>query len=192
MGSDHGGMDAGARHDPGGKVRLALPDGVTGGAEFSACGRYRRALSRDWTPPGQPPRTILFVGQNPSVADVEVSDPTCHRELTFARAWGFTRYLKANVLDWRATSPKDVPHDPALACTAENLAAVLAMAAESERVVLAYGRLHKRFQPAVARMLAAIAQSGRPLFCLGFNADGSPKHPLYLRQDTELVRFAPR
>ena len=60
-----------APHDPGGKVRLRLPDGVIGGATFSECGRYRQALTRDWTPDGIAPRTVLFIGMNPSVADAE-------------------------------------------------------------------------------------------------------------------------
>ena len=64
-----------APHDPGGKVQLRLGDGITGGARFSACGRYRHTLSRDWTPDGDLPRTIMFVGQNPSVAGAEVSRP---------------------------------------------------------------------------------------------------------------------
>jgi hypothetical protein len=181
--------DPARQHDPGGKVRIALPDGVTGGAAFSACGRYRRALSRDWTAPGRAPRSVLFIGQNPSVADVEVSDPTCHRELQFARDWGFTRYLKGNVLDWRATAPRDVPKDPSIACTPENLAALCAMADEAELIVMAYGRLHKRFAPLTAQIVARISATGKPVVCLGRNADGSPKHPLYLRKDTRPEPF---
>lgn len=177
-------------HDPGGKVRLALPEGVTGGAEFSACGRYRRSLSRDWTPPGTPPCTVLFIGQNPSVADVDVSDPTCHRELQFARDWGFTRYLKGNVLDWRATAPRDVPHDPDIACTPENLAALRDMADQADLIVMACGRLHKRFAPVTAQVLAAVSATGKPVVCLGRNADGSPRHPLYLRKDTRPEPFS--
>lgn len=184
--------DPASAHDPGGKVRIALPDGVIGGAAFSDCGRYRRMLSRDWTAPGQPPRTVLFIGQNPSVADVEVSDPTCHRELQFARDWGFTRYLKGNVLDWRATAPRDVPKAPDLACTPENLAALGAMAEEAELIVMAYGRLHKRFHAVTARVVARVASAGKPLVCLGRNADGSPRHPLYLRKDTRPEPFSPR
>lgn len=182
--ADNSPADPARAHDPGGKVRIALPGGVTGGAEFSDCGRYRRMLSRDWTAPGQMPRTVLFVGQNPSVADVEVSDPTCHRELQFARDWGFTRYLKGNVLDWRATRPRDIPADPDLACTPENLAALRTMAQEAELIVMAYGRLHRRFAQATARAVALLAGSARPMVCLGRNADGSPRHPLYLRRDT--------
>lgn len=180
----------GGGHDPGGRVRLRLPGGVAGAASFSKCGRYRRKLMRDWTPAGEAPRTVTFVGMNPSVADENVSDPTCHRELDFARQWRFTRYLKGNVLDWRATSPGDIPPDPTIACSPENVQAVVEMAADSEWVVLAYGKLHRRFQPAVAEVLRAVADSGRPLYCLGRNKDGSPKHPLYLRRDTQPVPFA--
>ena len=178
-----------AAHDPGGKVRLKLPDGVVGAATFSDCGRYRQALTRDWTPEGAVPRAVLFVGMNPSVAAADVSDPTCHRELMFARDWGFTRYLKGNVLDWRATSPKDIPADPALACSPANIPALVNMATEAELIVLAYGKLHKRFQPVVQEVLHAMAATGKPLQCLGLNKDGSAKHPLYLRKDTALRDF---
>lgn len=176
-------------HDPGGKVRLRLPDGVIGGATFSPCGRYRQALTRDWTPEGAAPRAILFIGMNPSVAGAEVSDPTCHRELMFARDWGFTRYLKGNMLDWRATSPKDIPKDAAAACSPANIPALREMGAEAETVVMAYGKLHARYQPVVHEVIAAMRAMDKPVMCLGLNKDGSAKHPLYLRKDTELRAF---
>lgn len=178
-----------APHDPGGKVRLALPDGVTGSAEFSACGRYRQALTRDWTAPNVSPRAILFIGMNPSVADAAASDPTCHRELIFARDWGFTRYLKGNMLDWRATSPRDIPEDPARACSSANIPALIRMAAAAEIIVMAYGRLPARYQPLVREITARMRASGKPVMCLGLNKDGSAKHPLYLRKDTALRPF---
>lgn len=177
------------QHNPGGKVRLKLPDGVIGGATFSECGRYRQALTRDWTPEGARPRTILFIGMNPSVADAEASDPTCHRELTFSRGWGYTRYLKGNVLDWRATSPKDIPADASLACSADNIPVLTQMAGEAEEIVLAYGKLHKRFQRVTDAVLAAMVATGKPLRCFGLNQDGSAKHPLYLRKDAQLIDF---
>jgi len=177
------------RHDPGGRVRLRLPEGVRGGATFSECGRYRQALTRDWTAPGEAPRTVLFVGMNPSVADAAASDPTCHRELTFARDWGYTRYLKGNVLDWRATSPRDLPHDPALACSPANIPALVAMAEEAALVVMAYGKLHARYADTVCAAVTALAATGRPLRCFGLNKDGSARHPLYLRRDSALTDF---
>lgn len=176
-------------HDPGGKVRLKLPDGVIGGATFSTCGRYRQALTRDWTPDGGTPRAVLFIGMNPSVAGAEISDPTCHRELMFARDWGFNRYLKGNMLDWRATSPRDIPHDPSEACSPANISALVDMAHEAELVVMAYGKLHQRYQPIVRDVFTEITALGKPLRCLGLNKDGSAKHPLYLRKDTALMDF---
>jgi hypothetical protein len=182
-------MTDGAGHDPGGKVRLRLPDGVIGGATFSECGRYRQALTRDWTPKEVRPRAILFIGMNPSVADAAASDPTCHRELMFARDWGYTRYLKGNMLDWRATSPRDIPQDPSEACSPANLPLLREMAKEADCVVMAYGKLHARYQPIVRDVITAMRATGRPVMCLGLNKDGSAKHPLYLRKDTELRPF---
>ena len=63
------------------------------------------------------------------------------------------------------------------------------MAQESELIVMAYGRLHKRFQPVVRDVIGAMIASGKPLKCLGLNQDGSAKHPLYLRKDTALMDF---
>ena len=183
------GLDPTALHDPGGKTKLALPAGVIGDARFSSCGRYRQTLIRDWTPAGATPLAVLFVGQNPSVADAVVSDPTCGRELAFARAWGFTRYLKGNVLDWRATSPKDVPHELPLARSEHNLPAILAMAGEAEAIVLAYGSLHERFAGLVTETIDALRKTGKPLMCFARNGDGSARHPLYLPKDAQLIAF---
>lgn len=46
------------KHDPGGRVRIALPADVVGVADFSDCGRYRYMMSRDWTPAGSTPRPM--------------------------------------------------------------------------------------------------------------------------------------
>lgn len=178
-----------ARHDPGGKTRLKLPDGVSGTANLSDCGRYRPALTRDWTPAGGEPRAVLFVGLNPSVAAADVSDPTCHRELNFARDWGFTRYLKANLLDWRATSPRDIPADPDLARSEACLPQIAAFAEEAELIVLATGNVPKPFAGLYEEMLGCARASGKPLKCLGKNQSGAAKHPLYIRKDAPLLPF---
>ena len=176
-------------HDPGGKVRLRLPDGVRGQARFSSCGRYRQTLERDWSAGDQAACAVLFVGMNPSVADADVSDPTCHRELTFAKDWGYSMYLKGNVLDWRATSPKDIPTDPTLARSPDNLPALRQLAARADLTVLAFGKLHTRYARIVAETVSALAATGKPLRCFGLNKDGSAKHPLYLRKDARLIDY---
>ena len=65
-------------HDPGGKVRLRLGEGVRGDAVMSADGRYRQIMRR-WLGETFPEHYILFVGMNPSTADATVDDPTCAR-----------------------------------------------------------------------------------------------------------------
>lgn len=182
-------MTSAATHDPGGRTRLGLPDGVRGDAEFSDCGRYRPWLSRDWTQSGAAARAILFVGLNPSVAGADVSDPTCHREYMFARDWGYTRYLKANVMDWRATSPTDIPRDPALARSAANIPTLVRLAHEAETLVMASGNIRAEFAGIAAETLDVLRRSGKPLMCLGKNKSGAAKHPLYIRKDAELIPF---
>lgn len=170
------------KHDPGGKVRIKNKDGVRGDAMFSDCGKYRHMLSRDWTPQGALPRTILWIGMNPSTADATALDPTINREQGYTRDWGFTKLLKGNMLDYRATNPKDLPHDPDEACSPQNLPSILRAAAASEKVILAYGRLHSRYQGKVEDTISALRAAGIILECLGLNSDGSAKHPLYLKK----------
>ena len=176
-------------HNPGGKVRIALRADTTGNATFSRCGRYRHTLTRDWTAQGEVPRSILWIGMNPSVADAQASDPTCNREQIFSADWGFTRYIKTNILDWRATSPKDLPRDPSLARSAQNLACILDQVRACEMIVLGYGKMHTRFQPAVRDTLAALRQNNHRLFCLALNSDGSARHPLYLKKTLTPIPF---
>ncbi|MFK7875548.1 MAG: DUF1643 domain-containing protein [Paracoccaceae bacterium] len=178
-----------AQHDPGGKTRLRLPDGIQGAASFSDCGRYRHCLSRDWTPVGTTPKSVLFIGLNPSVADADVSDPTCHRELTFAQDWGYTRYLKANVLDWRATSPNDIPKDLDTARSSQNMMTLADLAQISDTIVMASGNVHPRFARAELETLELLRSSGKPMMCLGKNKSGAAKHPLYIRKDAFLIPF---
>ena len=175
-------------HDPGGKVRLALMPGVMGDATFSADGKYRQ-LMRRWSGDVFPERYVLFIGMNPSTADATVNDPTCAREWTFANREGYTAMVKANVGDYRATDPKMLLVPGVEAVSVENIPAIRKAAVGADFVVLCHGKLNKALAPAGKELVAALKADGIDLWCFGTNADGSPKHPLYLRADTPLVRF---
>ena len=60
-------------------------------AELSEDGRYRYWLSRRLE---MGERTVLFVGLNPSTADVQQDDPTIRKWVGFARRWGFNSLLR--------------------------------------------------------------------------------------------------
>ncbi|MHA6728552.1 DUF1643 domain-containing protein [Devosia sp. A369] len=177
-----------AAHDPGGKVRLKLMPGVNGDAVMSPDGRHRQ-LMRRWTGERFPERYVLFIGMNPSTADATVNDPTCAREWTFANREGYAAMVKANVGDYRATHPKMLLEPGVVAVSDANLPAILQAAAGADLVVLCHGKLNKALAPAGAALVAALRGDGVGLWCFGTNGDGSPKHPLYLRADTPLVRF---
>lgn len=175
-------------HDPGGKVRLRLGAGVRGDAVMSDDGRYRQIMRR-WLGETFPESYILFIGMNPSTADASVDDPTCAREWTFARREGFSAMVKCNVGDYRATDPKMLVASGVVAVSSANLPAIRAAASGAGRVVLCHGKLNKALAHAGRELVAALRSDGVELWCFGTNADGSPKHPLYLRGDTQLVRY---
>ena len=176
-------------HDPGGKVRLRLGEGVRGDVVMSADGRYRQ-LMRRWLGEAFPDRYILFIGMNPSTADASVDDPTCAREWTFARREGFSAMVKCNVGDYRATHPKMLVEPGIVAVSPANIPAIRQAARGAGLVVLCHGKLNRALASAGREIVETLRADGLDLWCFGVNADGSPKHPLYLRADTPLIAFA--
>jgi hypothetical protein len=88
---------------------LPMTFDVTGGAAFSPCETWRYGLWRyegDLLTPGE--RSCLFVMLNPSTADDRVDDPTIRRCRNFAKGWGYSYTLIANVFAYRATVPADL------------------------------------------------------------------------------------
>ncbi|HEV7292713.1 MAG TPA: DUF1643 domain-containing protein [Devosia sp.] len=180
-------MIDGTGHDPGGRVRLRLLPGVKGDAIFTD--HEHRQQMRRWTGESFPDRYIMFIGMNPSTADATVNDPTCAREWTFAQREGYSAMIKTNVGDYRATDPKTLLQPGVVASSPANLPVIRAAAASAEKVVLCHGKLNKALASAGRNVVEALRADGIELWCFGTNADGSPKHPLYLRLDTPLVLF---
>jgi hypothetical protein len=177
-----------ALHDPGGKVRIKLGASTSGSAVFSECGRYRPVLKRTLvgaTKPGY----VLFIGLNPSTASGDVDDPTVRRETNFNHDWGYGEYVKCNVMDYRATHPKDLLADGVIACSGANLPAIVELAAGAALVILAFGALHKKLAHHGDDVVQALAHRGIAMHCLGLTQSGNPRHPLYLRKDLVPVEF---
>ena len=150
-------------------------------AEFSDDGAYRYRLERMWHPG---PRA-LFVMLNPSTATETQNDPTVERCERRARALGFGSFAVGNIFAFRATDPKvmRVAGDPV---GPGNDAAILAMAAEADRVICAWGT-HGVHLGRGAWVEALLRGAGLPLYHLGLSKAGLPKHPLYIGYETQPV-----
>ena len=93
------------KHDPGGKVRLAIsPDVKDSSVLFGGphdCYRYRLKRTWDETKPH-----VMFIMMNPSTADSEVNDRSVAKCERFARTWGDGGIYVGNTFAYRATDKK--------------------------------------------------------------------------------------
>lgn len=157
-------------------------------AVLSSCGLYRLRLDRQIDMLGGP--TIAFCLHNPSTADADRDDPTSRRGIGFAKAWGASRLIYVNPWGGRATKPADLWRmaDPVGPENDRYIGEAAAeCAASGGFMVVAWGAIKP---PAIYRASAhgrlsatveLIRSRGCTVRSLGLNADGSPKHPLYVR-----------
>lgn len=161
-------------------------DVMARGAELSACGTYRYTLTRTWDPADRP---VAWIMLNPSTADAAKDDPTIRRCISFARGWGFGGIVVVNLFAARATDPGELcsfidpvgpDNDLALFDTIQGLTTVCAWGAS----VPDYWRQRP---PAVLRRLR---EGGAEVGHVGLTKHGHPRHPLYVRGDTALMRWS--
>ena len=147
------------------------------GALFSPCRLYRYSLWRTWNDKFAPLHFLLL---NPSTADEEKNDPTVERCERRARSGGYGGLIVTNIFGWRSTDPKGLwePEDPVGKLNDKAIRAAVVMSA---RTVCGWGSAGPRLL--VRRRVLEIKRllNEFPLWCLEKNADGSPKHPLYVK-----------
>ncbi len=181
----HGGMD----HDPGGQIRLKLAEGTRSAAGFSADRRHRTWLERRWDQkPFGGGDHAAFIGMNPSTADETADDPTVQGCMARARAWGFGGAVMLNAFAYRATDKARLL-DIADPVGEGNDADILRFAAAAGVVVAAWGQPPVALRGRGAEIAGLLARAGIALHCLAINADGSPRHPLYVRRDAALIPY---
>lgn len=156
-------------------------DLLFGEIEKAPQGAYRFTLERRTRAAGE--RTVLFCMLNPSTADDVEDDPTIRRCIGFAERWGCSRLRVVNLFAARSTDPKGLRDmdDPIGEGNDDVIAAEIEQA---DLLVAAWGAVGGY----VARKRAFLDRFGEhDWMCLGQTSAGHPKHPLYLRKDTELV-----
>lgn len=150
------------------------------GARFSPCGRYRYALWRVWD---ERLPVATFVMLNPSTADEATNDPTVERCQRRAAALGCGGLRVANIFALRSTDPS-VLYESGDPIGPGNDAAIAEAVRDAGIVVCAWGT-HGGLRDRGDAVRVLLLSLGITPLCLGTNADGSPKHPLYVGYDVQ-------
>lgn len=150
---------------------------------------YRYRLTREWAFGAG---CVCWVMLNPSTADEHADDPTIRRVVRFSQDHGFQRLIVVNLFAARTTRPIHLTEmiDPV---GPDNRDALDLALSASHAVVFAWGswygaNAHRVVTPPKPMMHAL--RAGHAPLCLGTTADGSPRHPLYVRADQPLIEFA--
>jgi hypothetical protein len=153
---------------------------VESSAVFSDCRCYRYALRRRFA---EGP-TVLFIGLNPSTADEHADDPTIRRCLAFAKRWGYGELVMANLYAWRCTLPRalDLVAEP---IGARNDVVLERLSREADLRIAAWGAWPGPNPHRPARVMDIVGA----LHVLDLTKHGHPRHPLYLRADTQPTRW---
>lgn len=163
------------------------------GADLSDDGLYRYFLWRQW---GDAPR-MVWIMLNPSTADHMKNDATTTKCIKYAQREGCGGIEIINLYALRTTKPEHLYHhpDPEGRQNSEVWADVLGMAWETDRRIIAgWGagatavELVMGAPVALERHLDFLIANAE---CLGMNRDGSPCHPLYLKDEKAFERWCP-
>lgn len=159
-------------------------------AVISPCGLYRYRLERRWG--DAPPQTFIML--NPSTADADIDDPTIRRCIEFAKREGAGGLVVVNLFALRATDPKELINhpDPVGPDNAYEIGLALVGAAAIGKPVICGWGSNKNAQPQANRLMARAHDIGAQLCALHINADGSPKHPLYIKSSAPLIDLTDR
>lgn len=156
------------------------------GAEFSECKKYRYRLWRIWddTKP-----VLYFILMNTSTADEVNNDPTIERQCRRASQLGYGGVVILNCGAIRETDSRKAwaDSDPIGPKNLETIRNEILKGRE-DVFVAGWGRPAHRCG-AASPVLSIFRELEKPLYCLGLNNDGSPKHPLYVGYRQELVLY---
>lgn len=147
-------------------------------AQISECGKYRYTLTRRFsTGVG----SVTWLMLNPSTADSAIDDPTIRRCMSFSQTWGRQWMFVRNLYAFRSKTPSDLwSTDDPVGPLNNNMIS----SHQGDIIICAWGRNAK---PDRVREVYDLLKGNVPMLCLGTNSDGSPKHPLYIKQKTQLI-----
>lgn len=153
---------------------------VDKGASFSKCRKYRYALWRIWDS-SKP--LVMFIGLNPSTANEHENDPTIRSVERISRHNGYGGFYMMNCFPYVSTDPSQL-----YACSHSvyNEEWLKEVSQKCKDVVFAWGNFEVVKKLGVDYILSRLFPNAKALH---INKNGSPKHPLYCKSDTKLVKW---
>jgi hypothetical protein len=149
------------------------------GATFSRCKKYRYVLYKIWD--AEKPR-VMFIGLNPSTASHEKPDNTITKVMKIARNNGFGGFYMCNLFAIISSDPKILTtcDDP----EGNNIQYLEHYGRHADTICFCWGNFKeaKTIAPHVVKQFPKA-------FALTILKDGSPKHPLYCKDNTPLIQF---
>lgn len=156
--------------------------GVARTAVISDCGAYRYRLERGVG------RSMSIIMVNPSTADAENDDPTIRKVLGFAARLHCDRIIVGNKFAFRATDVNALRSagDPVGPDNDKHVEQILR---DGDLHIVAWGSLSKLPEALRSQWKSVVRIADRVgvrLHCIGYNADGSPRHPLMTSYNTSM------
>ena len=153
---------------------------IYSGAIFSDDKIYRYQLWRKWY---DGDNFLVFIGLNPSTANEYEHDPTIRRCISFAANMGYSGMYMMNLFAFRSTDPSKLLQvdDPIGPDNNEHLLEVC----KDRHVIAAWGN-----SGSFLRRCDWLTCNIKGVYCFGLTKQGQPKHPLYLKKDTELIKWS--
>lgn len=126
---------------------------------------------------------VVWIMLNPSTADAKIDDRTIRRCMGFAYLWGYEEIVVVNLFALRSTDPKAL-YKHADPVGPENDRWIKEYTKDAKEIIAAWGA-HGTLKGRGLQVRNYLWGLGRPVHRLGLNDDGSPKHPLYLPNDSK-------
>lgn len=151
------------------------------GANFSEDGNYRYSLWRIWDK-GLP--LVMYIGLNPSTANQDKNDNTITKLIKVSKNNGYGGFYMTNCFAYVSTDPKLLKRNPMSDEWNNDTLSVTAY--KCKNVVFAWGNFDVVKETGRDKELIEMFPNA---LCLFQNKNGSPKHPLYCKDDTQLIKF---
>ena len=138
-------------------------------------------------------KTLCFVMLNPSTADATRDDPTIRHCRGYAVRWGFQHLYVVNLFAYRTPFPKDLYKGYSNGVDIvgpENDDYIFGVARESDMIIAAWGAVPRAFEGRAAYVREMFRKNcpGK-VRALGLTKAAHPRHPLYVKEDTEPFVF---